>query len=193
MGLRKGKYVANKTQDAPRWTKDGRFFLRDRESEARHSRLLLLRAGDMEENPGPNHCGWCKDLVKEANYLSCKNCETKFHMKRFCSGLSRNDARTTGRDNTLLCFMCARREWLECALCSSKFHSSQKGNKCCDCGNSYHYKCAKVLRSQKGSKDWKCPPCKGEHLSQPQQPSNLEQATCATCAGLIKRGHNRNK
>ena len=170
-------------------------FLGDRESEARHSRLLLLRAGDIEENPGPNHCGWCKDLVKEANYLSCKNCETKFHMKRFCSGLSRNDARTTARDNTLLCFMCTRREWLECALCSSKFHSSQKGNKCCDCGNSYHYKCAKVLRSQQGSKDWKCPPppCKGEHLSQPQQPSNLEQATCATCAGLIKRGHNRNK
>ena len=160
------------------------FFLGDRESEARHSRLLLLRAGDIEENPGPNHCGWCKDLVKEANYLSCKNCETKFHMKRFCSGLSRNDARTTARDNTLLCFMCARREWLECALCSSKFHNSQKGNKCCDCGNSYHYKCAKVLRSQQGSKDWKCPPCKGEHLSQPQQPSNLEQATCATCAEL---------
>ena len=50
--------------------------------------------------------------------------------------------------------MCAQREWLECALCSSKFHSSQKGNKCCDCGNSYHYKCAKVLRSQQGSKDW---------------------------------------
>ena len=170
MGLRKGKYIANKTQDAPRSTKDGRVFLGDRESEARHSRLLLLRAGDIEENPGPNHCGWCKDLVKEANYLSCKNCETKFHMKRFCSGLSRNDARTTARDNTLLCFMCARREWLECALCSSKFHNSQKGNKCCDCGNSYHYKCAKVLRSQQGSKDWKCPPCKGEHLSQPQQP-----------------------
>ena len=62
-------------------------FLGDREPEARHSRLLLLRAGDIEETPGPNHCGWCKDLVKEANYLSCKNCETKFHMKRFCSGL----------------------------------------------------------------------------------------------------------
>ena len=91
-----------------------------------------------------DHCGWCNDLVKEANYLSCKNCETKFHMKRFCSGFSRNDARITARDNTLLCFMCARREWLECALSSSKFHSSQKGNKCCDCGNSYHYKCANI-------------------------------------------------
>ena len=131
-----------------------------------------------------------KDLVKEANYLSCKNCETKFHTKRFCSGFSRNDARTTARDNTLLCFMCARREWLECALCSSKFYSSQKGNKCCDCGNSYHYKCSKVLRSQQGSKDWKCPPAKE---STSANPSNLEQATCATCAGLIKRGHNRNK
>ena len=81
-------------------------FLGDRESEARHSRLLLLRAGDIEENPGPNHCGWCKDLVKEANYLSCKNCETKFHMQNFAAD-SQETTQGQQRETTPCSVSCA--------------------------------------------------------------------------------------
>ena len=166
-------------------------FLGGRESEARHSRITLVRAGDIEPNPGPGwQCGWCKEPV-QSNHLSCIVCGTKFHKKRFCSGLSRDEARRIEVENSLTCFNCTNRTWRKCGKCAKELRSTLRGATCSRCGKIYHYECAKIPRSQRANlTNWVCE-CEGESI--PHTPEELNSAFCLPCRGRIRRGARRRK
>ena len=63
------------------------FFEADKEHPV-HLSQLILRAGDVEENPGPHCCGICDQKVT-SNCIKCTWCERWIHQK--CSGLTKQD------------------------------------------------------------------------------------------------------
>ena len=57
-----------------------------------HDLCLLLRAGDIESNPGPTRCSVCEVTLRSGQpYHACEDegCSEKCHKKQDCSGLSR--------------------------------------------------------------------------------------------------------
>ena len=64
-------------------------FLSAESSPSQLIRMLLLRAGDVEQNPGPT-CKACNIAIAAGKpYLSCASCDAISHKGEKCSGLSR--------------------------------------------------------------------------------------------------------
>ena len=55
---------------------------------ALYLRSLLLRAGDVEVNPGPVYRGCTKTIRRDITPITCSSCSQPYH--RTCSGLTRN-------------------------------------------------------------------------------------------------------
>ena len=59
---------------------------------ALHLRLLLLRAGDVEVNPGPV-CSWCTGIIRVGSHpIICTQCQRLFH--GHCNGLTRDQQKS---------------------------------------------------------------------------------------------------
>ena len=54
---------------------------------ALYLRSLLLRAGDVEVNPGPVYRGCTKTIRRDITPITCSSCSQPYH--RTCSGLTR--------------------------------------------------------------------------------------------------------
>ena len=60
-------------------------------------RMLLLMAGDVERNPGPEACSACKGTVKRTQPpVRCSKCGEKWHLK--CLGVSWSKLKTIKKD-----------------------------------------------------------------------------------------------
>uniref|UniRef100_A0A1I8I854 PHD-type domain-containing protein n=1 Tax=Macrostomum lignano TaxID=282301 RepID=A0A1I8I854_9PLAT len=79
-------------------------------SEARHLPTLLLRAGDIELNPGPALCGQreCGRPLRGKS-LHCRICDKYYHLQRDCSGLSRWAANKAIGSTEWRCTSCTNR------------------------------------------------------------------------------------
>ena len=68
---------------------------------ALYFRSLLLRAGDVEVNPGSVYRRCTKTIRRDITPITCSSCSQPYH--RTCSGLTRNKKRTQG----FICRPCA--------------------------------------------------------------------------------------
>ena len=68
---------------------------------ALYLRSFLLRAGDVEVNPGPVCRGCTKTIRRDITPIICSSCSQPYH--RTCSGLTRDKKRTQG----FICRPCA--------------------------------------------------------------------------------------
>ena len=77
------------------------FFISRRCTPALHLRSLLLRAGDVEVNPGPVCRGCTETIRRDITPITCSSCSQSYH--KTCSGLTRNKKSTQG----FICRPCA--------------------------------------------------------------------------------------
>ena len=139
-----------------------------------HLRQLLLRAGDVEPNPGPR-CGECQlECRRGYQPLSCRSCGVQVHKR--CTGLSRYGADKAAEDGSWRCNRCMRimeqerREarleeeeertggqeatgrvdqhqgQLECKRCKGRFRAGCQPVVCERCGGRVHKKCLGTSR-----------------------------------------------
>ena len=119
---------------------------------ALHLRSLLLRAGDVEVNPG-SVCRRCtKTIRRDITPITCSSCSQPYH--RTCSGLTRNKKRTQG----FICRPCAGLATStttitqvmgtnkQCCVCNKKMRVNSIAIRCHSCGGISHRKCANVSR-----------------------------------------------
>ena len=113
-------------------------------------RSLLLRAGDVEVNPGPVYRGGTKTIRREITPITYSSCSQPYH--RTCSGLTRNKKRTQG----FICRPCAGLATptitqamgtnKQCCVCNTKMRLNSIAIRCHSCGGISHRKCANVSR-----------------------------------------------
>ena len=95
-------------------------------------RLELVKAGDVEVNPGPEEeevkCHECEKKLSR-NYLTCSGCSLASHKKEECSGLKHSQS----KDNWM-CKICKPPvERKTCRECGKKETGAQKFLTCIDC------------------------------------------------------------
>ena len=131
---------------------------------ALHLRSLLLRAGDVEVNPGPV-CRVCtKTIRRDITPITCSSCNQPYH--RTYSGLTRNKKSTQG----FICKPCAGLATSTptitqvmgtskpCCVCNTKLRLNSIAIRCHSCGGISHRKCANVSRYAPHV-DWCCHVC----------------------------------
>ena len=84
-------------ENLPGFDLDPIVFLDADSSEPAHLSQLILLAGDIETNPGPELCGICNKRVT-SNSVKCTWCEKWIHQR--CSGLLKSDIVQMARDTT---------------------------------------------------------------------------------------------
>ena len=128
--------------------------------------LLLQRAGDVEKNPGPQRCGWCQEPLA-ARFLTCGRCDTKFYMRKQCSGLTRTDAVQKWDSNSFVCNEWSSIEWRKCGMCNQTIKVTHKGVTCLSCQVECHWECANIPRSRRTQNPTRtCQECRGEPMEQ---------------------------
>ena len=156
---------------------------------ARHLRSLLLRAGDIESNPGPT-CPGCQRTIRvDFQPVICLSCQRGYH--RSCSGLSRNHRRELG----FTCGECAGRPSTpqppvttssesrrSCVVCRTTIRTNVRPVLCCTCTAVAHRICSGIPR-QSTPVDWKCQTCEPNSVQQPihipsTQRSNVKCPEC---------------
>ena len=171
--------------------------------------LLLIQAGDIETNPGPQDeyedtCGKCeKKFRKGSTPLECNFCHKLYHPTS-CSGESRSSIeklKSEGADewNCMSCRTADTDTNQEpetlCGKCQKKFRKALPV-KCVKCLQSFHKtSCTDESREVideivKKKKHWTCKACRGitreEDTPQPQLPPeqetiNEEPTNCGEC------------
>ena len=104
-------------------------------------RDLLLKAGDIEENPGPSEqrCQKCAGVIKDrAEFLKCGNCKMKFHKQHKCSGEKRSKVDGMSRRN--------KEKW-KCEYCTGRTTHRENGES--------------ARQDPQGEEKRKCKMCKG--------------------------------
>ena len=131
---------------------------------ALHLRSLLLRAGDVEVNPGPVCRGCTKTIRRVITPITCSSCSQPYH--RTCSGFTRNKKRTQG----FICRPCAGLATAtptitqvmgtnkQCCVCNTKMRLNSIAIRCHSCGGISHRKCVNVSRYAPHV-DWCCHVC----------------------------------
>ena len=131
---------------------------------ALHLRSLLLRAGDVEVNPGPVCRGCTKTIRRDITPIICSSCSQPYH--KSCSGLTRNKKSTQG----FICRPCAGLATStptitqvmgtnkQCCVCRTKMRLNSIAIRCHSCGGISHRKCANVSRYAPHV-DWCCHVC----------------------------------
>ena len=141
-------------------------------------RLLLLRAGDVERNPGPEICYICQKTLQR-NHFKCEEsgCVAKSHKKRTCSELRKGQTGWRCREHRVVVVV------ETCDHCRKEIPSKASRRVCCvaDCEKICHrgQKCSKIGRYGKSTTQvWKC----REHRGEPSSPDGPRNAGVARSA-----------
>jgi ribonuclease HI len=129
--------------------------------------LLLLRAGDVEKNPGPGVCKACNVAFRGGQVpLTCGKCGGSYHVVEKCSGVKRSASDKLRKDGgNWDCKKCkdgkeekddevrtqgTNGEELKeiCKECKRKMKAARIITICKECHGYYHNSCAKVTRAQ---------------------------------------------
>ena len=153
-------------------------------------RGLLLRAGDVERNPGPEMCQTCQKKL-QANHFRCEEsgCESRSHKMKKCSSLRRGQTGWRCREHRV------EVEVKSCDHCASEIPTKSSRRVCCvaDCERICHRgkKCSKIGRYGKSvTQEWMCREHRGDP-SPPDQPPAAAAARktklrCEGCKKTIK-------
>ena len=149
-------------------------------------RFLLLRAGDVERNPGPG-CFSCEKTLS-ASPLSCEeeSCDRKVHRQRKCSGVRRGevwrcpDHRIAGSEERF-CDKCKKK------LAEKK--AGERGPRTCvaeGCRSVCHRgrKCSNISRYSMVGAVWTC----REHRGEPSSPENEQHEAGVRAEKKVKCG-----
>ena len=160
---------------------------------ALHLRSFLLRAGDVEVNPGPVCRGCTKTIRRGITPITCSSCSQPYH--RTCSGLNRNKKRTQG----FICRPCAGLATStttttqamgtnkQCCVCYTKIRLNSIGIRCHSCGGISHRKCVNVSRHSPHV-DWCCHVCNHNiptFSTTYCYPNNNKDLVCPACRGRL--------
>ena len=98
----RGKEVTPELRRRIKTYQDRTGFLKKRGSKPDYLLIILYRAGDVEQNPGPGNCSVCaKTLRRNITPKVCTQCGGTAHAS--CSGMTRAEAK---RSNTYTCASC---------------------------------------------------------------------------------------
>lgn len=122
---------------------------------------LVLRAGDIKWNPGPQlRCRTCEGAVSTRE-LKCITCGSSYH--RSCSGLTKSAAAKQYDDNTFVCNECDPASNLQhlCKICEKGIRRTQNRATCQVCQSLANLACTKLSRLDRerlknGGITWKC-------------------------------------
>ena len=168
---------------------------------ALHLRSLLLRAGDIEVNPGPVCRGCTKTIRRDITPITCSSCSQPYH--RTCSGLTRNKKSTQG----FICRPCAVlatatptiKQVMEtnkqCCVCNTKMRINSIAIRCHRFGGISHRKCANVSRYAPHV-NWCCHVCNHNiptsnntyctnHTTSNNTNPNPKNSVCPACRGRL--------
>ena len=150
------------------------FLMSGEQDPAAVIRLLLIKAGDIEQNPGPNQCNWCNKAIRTGQeFLTCKECRNTYHKQKKCAQIPRN--LRLQQD-----FQCGRcrgmrpemeedredtrgEEGIEgpksCNQCKKNIRRNINPVICNQCKNYYHMSCTEIERKKQRNTDWKSWKC----------------------------------
>ena len=111
-----------------------------RPSPYRTLKSKLIRAGDIELNPGPKQpCGECG-----------KTCTAKALRCTMCSGLSRTEVVRFRETDNYQCWRCRPQNPFHlCTKCERSFRIGQNGLKCHSCNLPTHLGCTRLTRNER--------------------------------------------
>ena len=170
--------------------------------------LLLVRSGDVEENPGPmeseDKCYMCQKKFRTGTKpLDCASCHRKSHKKEECSKSKKGQSKEGWR-----CQECTPQaeetEEAYCRECGKKARKGQKMLECCECKDTVHKQetCSGTSRSRLSSlrnNRWKCKKCinperyereKQMEKARLEKTGSKEKRKCNICKKLIRDTHN---
>ena len=175
---------------------------------------MILLAGDVERNPGPEEalgtprtCNKCNKVVRNGSHLKCAMCNNVCH-KIKCSGINRTSRTQWVCNNHGLTL--EEQGAKECFICSGRIKVRDDHLKCTRCENTLHKQrgCSQMSSQEvKGlnRSTWKCPRCRGTSSKEieklqaeykqtpknetPQQEMPL-QMNCGICNERVKTGAN---
>ena len=175
------------------------FSLAEDAHPALHLRSLLLKAGDVEVNPGPV-CRKCtKTIRRDITPISCSSCSQPYH--RTYSGLTRNKKSTQG----FICRPCAGlatatpsiTQVMETnkrrCVCNTKMRLNSIAIRCHSCGGIFNRKRANVS-PYAPQVDWCCRVCNHEILTSnytnyttnnTNTNNNPKNSVCPACCGRL--------
>ena len=115
-----------------------------------YCRLLLLRAGDVERNPGPTPpCVVCGGHTTSTTLL-CSICHIPTHNR--CSGLSRTVVERQRQNGSFKCPKCIQSPPVEsCRKCGRQFRLNQSKLLCGMCNLPSHLQCSELSRHERES------------------------------------------
>ena len=157
-----------------------------------HLSIILLRAGDVELNPGPTCAGCQRALARGLNPLVCLECGDRYHLK--CSGLTKHMGVKKRGEDSWKCRRCEgsveqeervqvrlaedgeeeKREEKEvekpgeekCGRCKRRLREAKVIPRCRECRRRFHVTCAEVTRAELEGEvsegRWRCGGCSEE-------------------------------
>ena len=187
-------------------------------SSANLIRMLLLRAGDIESNPGPRCDACSKELRQNQSHLFCSECPNTCHKQEKCSGLLRAaQVRAVWK-----CSSCIQGSPIvrqpspnvitlvgqvvgdrvesssnvhhrRCLLCSKVTRKSLRPLICVSCLRECHKSCSKLSRDEQDlyirTSSWKCDFCVSSHNRKGIDISNPPSNIAETRSDLLNRGN----
>jgi hypothetical protein len=173
----------------------------------KEDRLLLIRAGDIETNPGPTKeknksCADCGGDIRNGNeYLTCTQCDCNFHKKKTCSDVTKHAMKTLDRTEWR-CKECHRENGEEesrnCRECSGAIKRGNLYLECTQCNDVMHkkFECSYLKRSQEEKSNparWRCLRCtdparyeKTKERKKGRDPTTGKGGKYSICHGLIR-------
>ena len=158
--------------------------------------MLLLRAGDVESNPGPE-CGVCGRRTS-ARGPQCGKCRKWVHLK--CSGMAKT-AFYKQEGKEWLCGKCGGsnnatpgKDEGVCKCCDRSFRKNSNPAVCLTCKGKFHVSCSGIHKYHwKKITEWYCPECKLGGVSgvtarptKPRSTAVLPKVNCDLCKKLVR-------
>ena len=146
-------------------------------------RDLLLRAGDVERNPGPESCHACTSRLQRKHFdCAVDGCGVKSHMRRKCSGVGKGQTEWRCPEHR------RNEQGEKCDQCGRTFTGSSSPRTCCvdGCKRMCHrgQKCSKIGKYGKSRVlDWTCREHRGESSPTSPLPTSAAKKTKRKCKG----------
>ena len=171
----------------------------------RYERIILMRSGDIELNPGPedgvSRCHTCSKNLRAGTFLTCGGCGRTSHKQEKCSNTKKGESKEAWR-----CTDCREAE-REQDLCRECGHRVRQGNtmlKCAGCGDSVHKKeeCSKIKRNRReriNLDKWNCMKCANperylreqeKERRRMEETGTKEKKKCNICRKAIRANKN---
>ena len=166
-----------------------------------HPHQLLMRAGDVERNPGPP-CAACKKAIRKNTVpVLCGGCGAEFH--RSCTEQTRGEKR---RGESYRCGACLgvnpigeepgrpEEDTGSCVVCGVGLRRGAAFASCRECNARAHKKCTGLRRGYEGN--WRCAGCSLDPPPQQQEDNNNNEIVevpapinkkCPECQGLLRK------